>query len=87
MKTVGIRELKANISELLREVNEDGEIVEVTKHGQVIARLVPAYPSSPIDRDANGAWSELNALAAEISAMWPQGVSAQDAIDDVRRDL
>lgn len=87
MKTIGVRELKANISELLREVHENGEIVEVTRHGQVIARLVPARQTPPVDRDANGAWTELNQLAAEISALWPKGVSAQDAINDVRRDL
>lgn len=87
MKSVGVRELKTNISELLREVNEEGETIEVTKHGQVIARLIPAHATSAPDRDANGAWTDLKALAKEISAIWPQGVSAQDAINDVRRDL
>lgn len=87
MKTVGVRELKANISELLRTVHTTGETVEVTRHGQVIARLVPAHQPQPSDRDANGAWTELNQLAAEISALWPEGVSAQNAINDVRRDL
>ncbi len=89
MKSVGVRALKANISELLREVNEEGESIEVTKHGQVIARLIPAHAAQgqALDRDANGAWTDLKALAQEISAIWPQGVSAQDAINDVRRDL
>ncbi|MDQ3704038.1 MAG: type II toxin-antitoxin system prevent-host-death family antitoxin [Chloroflexota bacterium] len=87
MKSVGVRELKANISELLQAVYSTGETVEVTRHGQVIARLVPAHPPQPADRDANGAWTELNKLAAEISALWPDGVSAQDAVNDVRRDL
>jgi prevent-host-death family protein len=87
MKTVGVRELKANISELLQSVYESGETVEVTRHGQVIARLVPPHHAQHMDRDANGAWTELNELAAEISALWPNGVSAQDAINDVRRDL
>ncbi|HYO48312.1 MAG TPA: type II toxin-antitoxin system prevent-host-death family antitoxin [Chloroflexia bacterium] len=88
MKTVGVRELKANISEILREVDEEGQVIEVTRHGQVIARVVPARNAAfPIDRDANGAWTELKALAAEISAQWPEGVSAQDAINDARREL
>ncbi len=86
MKSMGVRELKANISEVLREVDEEGEIIEVTRHGQVIARLVPARSATQVDRDANGAWTDLNTLAAEISALWPQGVSAADAINDVRRD-
>ena len=58
MKTVGVRELKANISEILREVDEEGQVIEVTRHGQVIARVVPARNSAfPIDRDANSAWT------------------------------
>jgi prevent-host-death family protein len=86
VKSIGVRELKANISEILRDVEQGGEVVEVTRHGQIVARLVPARPV-PSDRDANAAWADLNTLAAEISARWPAGVSAADAIEDVRRDL
>lgn len=87
MKSIGVRELKANISEILREVEEAGEVIEVTRHGQIVARLVPGSWMVPVDRDANGAWTDLNALSAEISALWPEGVTAADAINDVRRDL
>jgi prevent-host-death family protein len=87
MKSIGVRELKANISEILREVEEAGEVIEVTRHGQIVARLVPGSWTVPVDRDANGAWTDLNALAAEISTLWPEGVTAADAINDVRRDL
>jgi prevent-host-death family protein len=86
MLRVGVRELKANTSELLRQVSEKGEVVEVTRHGQVIARLVPASTPLP-DRDANGAWTKLKELSAQISALWPADVSAEEAINDVRRDL
>jgi len=87
VRSIGVRELKANISEILREVEEAGEVIEVTRHGQIVARLVPGNWTVPVDRDANGAWTDLNALAAEISALWPEGVTAADAINDVRRDL
>jgi prevent-host-death family protein len=86
MKRIGIRELKANLSEILREVDEEGQIVEVTRHGRVVARLMPARVAST-DRDANGAWTDLKAIAAEISAHWPPGVSAAEAVADVRREL
>ena len=36
----GIRELKANLSEYLRRV-EQGEIITVTKRGKTIGRIVP----------------------------------------------
>jgi hypothetical protein len=42
---------------------------------------------SRLRRDENDAWNRLNILIDEISAEWPEGVSAQDAINDVRREL
>jgi prevent-host-death family protein len=38
---VGVRELRQNLSVWLRRVKE-GESLEVTEHGHVVARLVPA---------------------------------------------
>lgn len=38
--TVGIRELKDNLSQFVRRV-EAGERVQVTAHGRVVAELVP----------------------------------------------
>jgi prevent-host-death family protein len=87
MMSIGVRELKAHISEILRRVQEEGEVVEVTNHGQVVARLVPVHYGRPVDRNENGAWTRLNELISEIGANWPEGVTAQDAINDVRRDL
>lgn len=89
MKAIEAQELETHVSEILREV-ESGETVEVTWHGQVVARVVPAQQVQQIRtmaRDENDAWAKLNALIDEISADWPEGVSTQDAINDVRRDL
>lgn len=41
MKSVGVRELKTHLSEILRQVQEEGEVIEVTKHGEIVARVVP----------------------------------------------
>ncbi|MEP6649582.1 MAG: type II toxin-antitoxin system prevent-host-death family antitoxin [Lapillicoccus sp.] len=41
MERVGIRELRQNASALLRRV-ERGEIIDITNHGHVVGRLVPA---------------------------------------------
>jgi prevent-host-death family protein len=40
MKTVQASEAKAKLSALLSEV-ERGEVVEITRHGKTIARIVP----------------------------------------------
>lgn len=38
--TVGIRAAKANLSRLLRHVQEGGEVI-VTDHGRAVAKIVP----------------------------------------------
>lgn len=87
MLTVGVRELKQDTSKILRRVREEGETIEITYHGEVIARLVPVTPPKPSDDEIAAVLADLEALSAEISAKWPEGVSALDAIHDVRRDL
>ena len=87
MVTVGVRELKRHLSKLLRRVREEGEIVEVTYYGEVIARLVPASTPEAGERDVEALWAEIDQLAAEVSARWPKGVSAVEAVREVRREL
>ncbi|MGH9205999.1 MAG: type II toxin-antitoxin system Phd/YefM family antitoxin [Acidimicrobiales bacterium] len=41
--TVGIRELKAKLSEYVRRASE-GEEILVTEHGRPLARITPASP-------------------------------------------
>lgn len=84
MRTVGIRELKEHTSEILRDVQE-GQIIDITSEGSAVARLVPVQPPALSDGEVEAILDDLDSLAAEISARWPANVSAQDAIDDVRR--
>ncbi len=42
-KTVGVRELRQNLSRYLERV-KDGETLTVTERGQEVARLVPSRP-------------------------------------------
>lgn len=44
MASIGIRELKNNLSRVIRRV-ADGEAIDVTDHGRIVARLSPP----PID--------------------------------------
>ena len=62
METVGVRELRQNLSRYLREVKE-GESFVVTERGREVARLTPSGPAdSPIAR-----------LVAERGATMPRG--------------
>lgn len=88
MQTLGVRELKERISEMLRLVQEKGEIIEVTNRGEVVALLVPAHKSQQLAEQPTGAiWTNFDHLAAEIGVHWPKDVSAVDAVRDVRREL
>jgi len=87
VRRVGLRELKERMSEIVRQVEEDGAAVDITRRGAVVARIVPAGERPPFDRDAfERRWAERRELAKRISDGWPEGVTAVDAIRDVRDD-
>ncbi|MCX6038126.1 MAG: type II toxin-antitoxin system prevent-host-death family antitoxin [Chloroflexi bacterium] len=84
MVTVGVRELKQRASELIRLVRETGNKVQVTHRGQVVALLIPVVPSKNKENEKHS-WDNLDALAAEIGAHWPKGVSSAQAVSEHRR--
>jgi len=86
MRSVGVRELKAQASGIVRRVRERGETVEVTYRGRVVARLVPVE-QPPEDADQSSVWTDLDQLAAEIGALWPSDVTAAEAVSEGRRSL
>lgn len=45
MATVSIRELKAKVSEILRELESRDEEITITRHGKPCAKLVPVERS------------------------------------------
>jgi prevent-host-death family protein len=49
MREVGVRELKASLSEMLRAVSR-GEHLRVTVHGRPVADIVPAGAAAGDDR-------------------------------------
>jgi prevent-host-death family protein len=49
MIRVGLRELRQNASKLIRRVIE-GETIEVTDRGRLVARIVPTHGRSVLDQ-------------------------------------
>ena len=84
MASVGVRELKQQTSEVLRRVRENGEAIEVTFRGRVVARLVPVEPRATRKR-GRGVWRDIDALAGEIGRRWPKRASAARAVREGRR--
>jgi len=87
MRAVGVREFKEHASRVLRRVRERGEEIEVTRHGRVVARLIPVSRERRPSRASAGVWSTLDRVAREIGARWPKGRSAVNAVREGRRDL
>jgi len=44
--TISVTELKARCLEVIREVERDGNVVEITRRGEIVARLLPATSAS-----------------------------------------
>jgi prevent-host-death family protein len=87
MAAVGVRELKARASEILRQIEDGGEPVEITKRGKVVARLVPAERPRPTREELEALWERRRRLAEEIGKHLPEGVSAVEAVREQRREL
>ncbi|MGH2535565.1 MAG: type II toxin-antitoxin system Phd/YefM family antitoxin [Thermomicrobiales bacterium] len=88
MIQVGIKELKAHTGDLVERVTKDGEVIDVFRDSTIVARLVPAGVNEAIsDEEIESYLAELKAFAAEVGKRWPEGITAVDAVRDVRRDL
>ncbi len=88
MKTLGVRELRERIDEILRLVEEEGETIELTNRGKVVARLIPASePKPPVRQDLTPFWEKMEQLASEIGSYLPDKVDAVEIIREGRREL
>ncbi len=87
-RTVTFQDLATNADSIFCEVRETGEPIDVTDGNGIVARIEP--PGRATDKQAARFatmedWLRATkALSDEIGRRWPKGVSAQDAIDDIR---
>jgi antitoxin (DNA-binding transcriptional repressor) of toxin-antitoxin stability system len=92
MATIGaaslieVSQLKERLDDVLRRVEQDGEIIDVADRGRVVARMIPA--SARVDPEQHRAiWERRRSLAEEIGKHWTDDVSAVEAVAEGRRDL
>jgi prevent-host-death family protein len=64
VKSIGLRELKDHLSETIEEV-EQGEVIEITKRGRTVARVVPVNRDVSIE-ERRAIVQDLDSLAAEM---------------------
>ena len=88
MATVGIRELRASLSRYLRRVRH-GEIVEVTDHGELVARIIPASVPENVAQllaDGRATWSGKRFTAPDTPVTSKRGApTVAEAIAEDRR--
>jgi prevent-host-death family protein len=85
MTTIDVRDLEEHTREILRQV-ANGETIEVVDAGKPVAKLVPPTNNPGAD-EKNYDEMSLDALIEELGKYWPEGVTAIEAINDVRRDI
>lgn len=85
MKSMGVQDLTARMNEVLQDV-QNGETIEVTNQGKVVALVVPPHHKLT-DEEIEAALQSVDSLAARIGAHWPEGITALQAVQDVRREL
>ncbi|MBO9345761.1 MAG: type II toxin-antitoxin system Phd/YefM family antitoxin [Chloroflexi bacterium] len=84
IEAIGIRELKARASEVVRAVKERRARYVITLRGQPAAILVPldAVPPQP---DADEVWARLEELGKEVARNWQSEKSAVEILSEMRR--
>ncbi len=83
MRSVGVRELRHNMSKVLHEVSEGGKEISITSYGREIARIIPPRHRKTPEEIA-ALWNRIDQIASEIGHYPDQGMSAVDAIREER---
>ncbi len=80
MATIGVRELKANASRVLKEVQESGEEIIITRRGKPCVKLTPIRVGQKRERtllSLRGAMLSLPELEfddfMDIKSVWERG--------------
>ena len=90
MDSVGVRELRQNLSVYLRRV-EAGESLEVLSRGRVVAELRPASPDREEAWQAFLARPDVRPATRSLADLPPPadpgpGPSMQEVLDEIRED-
>ena len=87
---IGIRELKEQISTVVRRVREEAAEYVITHHGQPVATLRPISERDTEDlqkQEALAAWENLLAAGALLSkSKKPSAKSALEILEEIREE-
>ncbi|MBU0705184.1 MAG: type II toxin-antitoxin system prevent-host-death family antitoxin [Chloroflexi bacterium] len=92
MPDVGVRDLKANASEIIRNVREQRARYVITYRGQPVGLLMPLDKANldPANLSSTGepaaaVWNELTRLGEEIGREWRSPLTGAELLSEMRR--
>jgi prevent-host-death family protein len=87
MISVGVRELREDLSKYLQRVRDEGEVIEITVRGEPVARVIPMRRQARPPEESAKRFSDLDQLIAEISARTKDNIGAVETVREIRREL
>jgi prevent-host-death family protein len=84
MEEIGIRELKARASEVVRAVKERRARYIITQRGKPAAVLLPLDALLP-QPDPDEVWARLEQIREELGKGWQSEKSAVEILSEMRR--
>jgi prevent-host-death family protein len=90
MTKIGVRELKARASQIIRNVRERRARYLITHRGRPVGLLLPleeprAVPPAPTVESGTTAWEELTRLGEEIGRGWRSSLTSTELLSEMRR--
>jgi prevent-host-death family protein len=90
MPDIGVRDLKARASEIIRNVRERRARYIITYRGRPVGLLMPLEEAGPASLPSAGepttaAWDELTRLGEEIGRDWRSPLSSAELLSEMRR--
>ena len=84
IEEIGIRELKARASEVVRAVKEERARYVITQRGKPAAIIVP-LDAAPPEKSADEVWERLLKIGEELGKGWQSEKSAVEILSEMRR--
>lgn len=85
MRQIGVPELKAKVSEVLRDVRDSRAQYVVTLRGRPVGVLLPLDDAAERLHRAEDVWDELARLGAEIADGWRSPLTSAELLSEMRR--
>jgi prevent-host-death family protein len=90
MPDIGVRELKAHASEIVRNIREQRTRYVITYRGRPVGLLLPLDEANltglpPTDASTPTAWEELTQLGEKIGRGWRSSLTSAEILSSMRR--